>query len=161
RVENVNAMLEDNSEWATFHPLADRELGVRVLLDFGREVVGFHEFEIDAGPDGGGAIVDFHNFEFIQRDGRFNLCEGMNNSFRYITRAGVQRYRTFIRRGFRYSWLTIRNLKRPLRIRYIRVIQSTYPNSGGGEFACSDSKLNEIWSVGVRSVRCCSEDTYT
>ena len=36
---------------------------------------------------GGGTrrtILDFHNFEFIQPDGRYNFAEGMNNSFRYI-----------------------------------------------------------------------------
>jgi hypothetical protein len=157
-VENVDALLDDNGEWTIFHPPRDESLGLRVLFDFGREIVGFHEFEVDA-PQG--AIIDFHNFEFIQRDGRFNLCEGMNNSFRYVCRAGLQRYRTFQRRGLRYSWMTLRNLKTPLRMRFARVIQSTYPQTRSGEFHCSDRKLEEIWNVGVRSVRCCSEDTYT
>ena len=30
-----------------------------------------------------------------------------------------------------------------------------------GTLDLSDSVLEEIWNVGVRSVRCCSEDTYT
>src|SRR5439155_9279749 len=135
-----------------------KDASVRLLLDFGREVVRWHEFELNAPA---GAIIDDHNFEFIQRDGRFNLSEGMNNSFRYICRDGAQRYRTFMRRGFRYSWLSFRNFKRPIRVRFVRVIESTYPQAGGGSFACSDDKLNAIWNVGVHSVRCCSEDTYT
>jgi hypothetical protein len=155
RVDDAANLLSDG--WTTIHPAHDGA-GVRVLLDFGREVIGFQEFEIDAGA---GTVVDFHNFEFIQKDGRFNLCESMNNSFRYVCRDGVQTYKTFLRRGFKYSWITLRNFTRPVRLRNVRVLMSTYPQTSAGSFACSDEKLTEIWRVGVHSVRCCSEDTYT
>jgi hypothetical protein len=160
QIDQPGAMLEDNSDWTTIHPAHDGA-GVRVLLDYGRELVGFQEFEIDAGAGGAGTIVDVHNFEFIQRDGRFNLNESMNNSFRYICRDGVQRYKTFLRRGLKYSWMTLRDFHQPVRVRFVRVQMSTYPQSGAGQFACSDKMLDEIWKVGVHSVRCCSEDTYT
>lgn len=156
RVDHAGALMEDNDDWTVIYPA--NKADVRLLLDFGKELVGFHEFEIDA-PEG--AIVDVHNFEFIQRDNRINLAEGMNNSFRYVCREGVQRYRTFLRRGFRYSWISFRNFNRPLRVRFVRVLMSTYPLARGGEFACSDPMLDKIWDVGVHSVRCCSEDTYT
>jgi len=163
RIDNPTALLHDNADWTTIYPIPPQDSrkktpSVRLLIDFGRELVGYHELEIDAEA---GTIIDDHNFEFIQRDGRFNLAEGMNNSFRYICRQGVQRYRTFIRRGFRYSWLSFRNFKRPIRVRFVRAILSTYPQTHAGEFACSDDKLTAIWNVGVHSVRCCSEDTYT
>ena len=103
---------------------------MRVLFEFARELIGFQEFEIDAGG-AAGTIVDFHNFEFIQRDGRFNLNESMNNSFRYICRAGVQRYKTFLRRGLKYSWMTLRDFREPVRVRHVRVIMNTYPPTGG------------------------------
>ena len=156
-VEEPAALQRDNAQWTTLRPAAGGA-DTRLLLDFGREVVGYHEFEIDAPA---GTIVDDHNFEFIQRDGRINLAEGMQNSFRYVCRDGLQRYRTFVRRGFRYSWLTFRNFKRPIRIRFVRVLMSTYPVARQGDFACSDPLLNRIWEVGAHSVRCCSEDTYT
>jgi alpha-L-rhamnosidase len=159
-VDNPSALLTDSDDWTTIQPFGIRhsEIGTRLLLDFAHEVVGYHEFELDAPA---GAILDNHNFEFIQRDGRFNLAEGMNNSFRYICREGVQRYRTFVRRGFRYSWLTFRNFNRPIRIRFVRMLMSTYPQTGAGDFECSDALLNDIWRASVLSVRCCSEDTYT
>jgi len=157
RVENPNAMLDDNAEWTTLFPAHDGA-GVRVLFEFERELIGFHEFEVDAPA---GAIVDFHNFEFIQRDGRFNLNESMNNSFRYVCRGGVQRYKTFLRRGLKYSWMTLRDFREPVRVRHVRVLMNTYPPTGAGEFGCADEKLTKIWEVGVHSVRCCSEDTYT
>ena len=156
RVDHLDAVLHDTADWATVHPVAGAD--VRILLDFGREVVGYHEFEIDAPA---GAIIDNHNFEFIQPDGRFNLAEGMNNSFRYVCREGVQRYRTLVRRGFQYSWFSFRNFERPIRVRFIRVLMSTYPQARQGAFACSDAWLDRIWEAGAHSVRCCSEDTYT
>ncbi|HZZ41686.1 MAG TPA: family 78 glycoside hydrolase catalytic domain [Tepidisphaeraceae bacterium] len=156
RVDHRDALMEDNDDWTIIYPADHADM--RILLDFGKEVVGFQEFEIDAPA---GAMVDVHNFEFIQRDGRINLAESMNNSFRYTCREGAQRYRTFIRRGFRYSWMSFRNFSRPIRVRFVRVIMSTYPLTRAGEFACSDAMLNQIWEVGVYSVRCCSEDTYT
>jgi hypothetical protein len=155
-VENPHSLLHDTADWTMIHPVMGAD--VRILLDFGKELIGYHEFEVDAPA---GAIIDNHNFEFIQPDGRFNLAESMNNSFRYVCREGVQRYRTLLRRGFQYSWFSFRNFNRPIRVRFVRVLMSTYPQAGQGAFACSDDKLSRIWEAGAHSVRCCSEDTYT
>jgi hypothetical protein len=57
--------------------------------------------------------------------------------------------------------MTLRNLRQPMRVRFVRVLMSTYPPTGAGSFECSDAKLTAIWRTGVHSVRCCSEDTYT
>ena len=114
-------MMDDNADWTTIHPAHDGA-GVRVLFDYGREVIGFQEFELDAPA---GTVVDVHNFEFIQRDGKFNLNESVNNSFRYVCREGVQRYKTFHRRGLKYSWMTLRGFKRPVRVRLVRVVMNT------------------------------------
>lgn len=150
------AIIGQTADWTIIGPSRDGD--VRLLVDFGKEVVGFQEFEVQAPA---GAILDFHNFEFIQRDGRINLSEGMNNSFRYVCREGYQAYRTFVRRGFRYSWISVRNLSSEIKIRGVRVIMNTYRQTGAGDFVCSDPALTEIWKVGAHSVRCCSEDTYT
>ncbi|HEY1685498.1 MAG TPA: family 78 glycoside hydrolase catalytic domain [Tepidisphaeraceae bacterium] len=156
KIDSPSALLNENEDWTTIYPSQAGD--VRFLLDFGREVIGFHEFEIDAPA---GAIIDFHNFEFIQRDGRKNLAEGMNNSFRHISSGGMQHYRSIVRRGFRYSWMSLRNFRSPARIRLVRIRMSTYPFTNAGDFACSDDRLTEIWKAGVHSVRCCAEDTYT
>jgi hypothetical protein len=156
-IENAQALLSDNAEWAVLPPTPEA-CDVRVLLDFGREILGHHCFEIDAAE---GTILDFHNFEFIQADGRENGSEGMNNSFRYICRNGRQTFRSLQRRGFQYSWLIARNLRMPLRIRAISVEFTTYPQNRHGSFWCNDQLLNQIWEVGAHTIRCCSEDTYT
>src|SRR5690606_27616529 len=98
-VDEPSALLHDTPDWTTIHPVEGGDADVRLLLDFGEEILGFQAFEIDAPA---GTIVDGHGFEFIQRDGRINLNEGVNNTFRYICRAGVQRYQTSTHRGLRY-----------------------------------------------------------
>jgi hypothetical protein len=157
RIDEPQSLLTDNAEWAVVHP-PENGADARLLLDFGDEVVGYHEIEIDA-PEG--TVLDNQNFEFIQRDGRFNLADGMNNSFRYVCREGTQHYRTFVRRGFRYSWLVLRNFDRPVRIRSVRAVLSTYPVDGQGSFSCSELLLERMWHAGARTLRCCTEDTYT
>ncbi|MCE5197389.1 MAG: family 78 glycoside hydrolase catalytic domain [Armatimonadota bacterium] len=156
QVDNPEGLLS-GSEWTTVHPAPDG-CDVRLLLDFGAEVVGYHAFEITASA---GTIVDFHNFEFIQPDGRYNFAEGMNNSFRYICRDGRQSYKTYLRRGFRYSYMILRNLREPVKLKGVKTLFCTYPQSNRGSFASSDALLNRIWKVGAHTLRCCSEDTYT
>ncbi|HHV45028.1 MAG TPA: family 78 glycoside hydrolase catalytic domain [Firmicutes bacterium] len=155
RIEAVEALLSDNHQWTTVYPVPGKD--VRILLDYGDEVVGFQRLEVEA-PEG--TILDFHNFEFIQPDGRYNFAEGMNNSFRYICRGGRQSYQTFVRRGFRYSYVTIRDFHQPVRFRKLEVLHNTYPQRNTGSFQCSDALLNRIWQVGARTLELCSEDTY-
>jgi len=156
RIEGADGLVS-GTEWTTVHPPDDGS-DVRLLLDFGKEVVGHHRFEVMA-PEG--TIVDFHNFEFIQPDGRINLAEGMNNSFRYICHDGAQTFQTLLRRGFQYSYVILRNLTGPVRLRGVQAIMATYPQSRRGSFACSDAQLDRVWAVGAHSLRCCAEDTYT
>jgi len=156
RVDAPAALQRDNADWTTVHPTEGAD--TRLLLDFGDEVVGWQEFEVDAPA---AAVLDGHGFEFIQPDGRKNLAEGMRNTFRYVCREGVQRYRTFVRRGLRYLWLSVRHHGRPVRIRFVRTLLNTYPPTGHGHFACADARLERIAAIGARALRCCSEDTYT
>ena len=130
---------------------------MRVLLDFGAETVGCHTFEAFAEE---GTIIDFHNFEFIQPDGRENYIENMNNSLRVVCRGGYNKFTSLQRRGFQYSYVTVRNCK-SIKIKGLSVIEMTYPQLNRGVFFSSDYRLNKIWETGSNSLRLCSEDTYT
>ncbi|MEO7719263.1 MAG: family 78 glycoside hydrolase catalytic domain [Capsulimonas sp.] len=156
RTERLDGLLS-GSDWTTVFPDPEGR-DVRILLDFGREIVGPHKFEIIASE---GTILDTHNFEFIQPDGLYNFAEGMNNSFRYICREGRQSYQTYLRRGFQYSYLILRNLQDPVKIKGFQTLYSSYPQSRRGTFASSDAKLDRIWQVGADTMRACAEDTYT
>jgi hypothetical protein len=149
-------LLSGNGAWRLDPPAKGHD--IRMLVDFGKMLVGNVEFSIDAPED---AMLDFHFFEFIQVDGRINLANGMNSSFRYTCREGMQSFRSLQRRGFQYMYVTARNLGRPLFIYDLKVCISTYPQRRLGNFACSDEQLNRIWQVGADTLRWCAEDTYT
>ncbi len=156
QIENSGELL-GGADWTTIHRPSDGS-DVRVLLDWGTQILGFHRFEISA-PQG--TILDCHNFEFVQPDGRRNFAEGMNNSFRYVCREGTQSYQTLVRRGFGYSHLILRAMSGPVRLRGVAAVFNSYPQTRRGRFACSDAKLDRIWEVGAHTLRMCAEDTYT
>ena len=139
----------------TVNPSPDGH-AVQLLLDFGREIVGFLEFELSAST---GAILDFNCFEGIQ-EGRWLFTERLNNTMRYTTRSGWQRFRSHVRRGFRYALITIRNLSEPLYIHELRCLLNTYPVDTNPVFEASDSRLNAIWAMSQYTSRLCSEDTF-
>ena len=154
KIERIESMFVDNAEYAIVHP---SENGVEILLDFGQELVGFTEFEVDAPA---GVVMDFNCFEAIN-DGVIQWTRGNRSSFRYVTRQGLQHFVTDWRRGFRYAALTFRNISEPIKIRYIRTLMSTYPAVERGDFQCSDERLNRIWKVGRHTLLCCMEDVFT
>ncbi len=155
-VQGVDGLVS-GSDWTTVNPDPSGN-DVRILLDYGREIVGFQAFEIEAPA---GTIVDFHNFEFVQPDGRYCLAEWVNDSFRYVCRDGRQSYQTLVRRGYQYSYLVLRNVTGPVRLNRVHSLFSSYPQARQGNFACSDAQLDRIWQVGAHTLRCCAEDTYT
>jgi len=154
-LKNPEGFLNDTGEPLVL-PICENAM--RLLIDFGDEIVGPQTFSLDASE---GTIIEVHNFEFIQPDGHHNLPFGMNNSFRYICREGFQEYETLQRRGFRYSWIIVHGHTRPVRLFRFAAIMSTYPQRNIGGFHCNDELLNTIWKVGAHTLRCCAEDTYT
>lgn len=157
KVENAGAICSASSDETIIHPCRDGD--TRILIDFGREIVGYTEFGIDAEA---GVVIDFNFFEAIE-DGKIHfthLVQPMHNSLRYITCKGRQEYISFCRRGFRYVFMTFRNFRKPVKIRKIRCLLNTYPVEHKGQFLCPDERLNRIWKVGKDTVLLCMEDTY-
>ena len=156
----ITNVLQNESElfnrgWAVVR--YDEGKTVRLLFDFGEETVGRVRFTCDATA---GTVLDFHNFEFIQPDGRKNLGEGMNNSFRYVCKEGVQSFCCPVTQGLRYSYLTVRNQTGDVRLKDLCVEETTYPQRRKGRFLCNDWKLNQIYECAANTLRCCSLDTY-
>ncbi len=152
--ESPNALLHDNGTWTTINPQPDGD--VHVVIDFGRETIGYIQMDIDA-PEG--AIIDGNLFEGID-DGGIFWTRNTRSSFRYVCREGRQVFTSHERRGLRYGSFTFRNLSRPLKIRHITHKMATYPVEAKGKFHCSDETLNKIWEVGAYTVRLCMLDTY-
>lgn len=151
---NETAIVSGNE----YFKIPKSDTDTRILVDFGEEVVGFIEFEVFATAK---TTIDFHNFEFIQPDKRRNYAEGMNNTMSYTVKNGYQKYRSIIRRGLRYSYLTVAACSEDIFIKGFKIINSVYPQQNKGDFICSDWKLNRIYECGKETLRCCMEDTYT
>lgn len=127
-----------------------------LTLDFGKELSGYLEWDVDA-PSG--TELDFFCYE-SQHDGIVEHTFSLNNTVRYVCREGRQRYRSPVRRGFRFCRLTIRSPGGAVRIRQVRLNFATYPVPSAGRFRSSDYQLTKIWELCRHTVRVCMEDTF-
>ncbi len=157
RIDNLSALVAASVDDAVIYPPISGD--VELLLDFGKELVGFFDLELSA-PEG--AIIDLNAFEYME-DGRIQWTHGLHNTFRYIARRGWQTWRSVVRRGFRYATLTVRfpqGASEPVRLRGLRCYLNTYPYAYQSQFQCDDALLNDIWDISRHTVRLCSEDTF-
>lgn len=157
QVESPDALLAASPNETVVHAVGEGD--VELLIDFGKELVGFFEIELCAPA---GTVIDLNAFEYME-DGRIQWTYGLHNTFRYIAREGWQSWRSVVRRGFRYATLTVRfpqGAKEPVRLRGLRCYLNTYPYAYQAQFACSDALLNDIWEISRHTVRLCSEDTF-
>jgi hypothetical protein len=155
-VENPAGLIHDNPEATTVHPSSQGD--VELLYDFGEQNCGYYEFELEAPA---GVQVDLYGLEYIAPDGRLQHSWGNRNGLRYITKEGVNRFTSLKRRSGRYLFVTLRNQPSPVRIRHLRLVESTYPVNCLGSFSCSDARLDRIWDISTRTLKLCMEDTFT
>lgn len=161
-IKQWSAMLFNSPDYTTIRRPVDGDL--ELLLDFGKETVGYLEFDLSAPA---GVVIEFNAFEYLGPNNPDSIqwTNGLNNTLKYTTRAGWQKYRSITRRGFRYAVLVFRfpppeETKEPVCLRNICCHQNTYPYSDRGDFRCSDDLLNNIWEICRHTVRLCSEDTF-
>jgi alpha-L-rhamnosidase len=140
----------------TVAPMRPRE-AQHFVLDFGREVIGWIELDVEAR---GGAAIDLLGFEAIQ-EGAYKLTQLMKNTMRYVCRDGRQMYRSIIRRRFWYLLMVVHRVDSDVTIHGVITRMATYPGVPRGGFRCSDSRLNQIWEISAYTLRLCSEDTFT
>lgn len=145
--------LEPHGEIVLF---PNSHLDIEVILDFGEEVSGYFGFDIDSEP---GVTVDIEFSENI-RNMQIEYPMDTNSAIRYITKAGKQSYKAKNRNGFRYAILTIRGLRKIVRLNSIHVTQELYPVNLNYNFSCSDEYLNKIWEISRRTLHLCMEDAY-
>jgi alpha-L-rhamnosidase len=127
------------------------------LIDFGRLLIGWIEFEVEAAA---GTTLDLLGYEGVQ-DGRPQMTAWMNNSLRYVCREGRQTYRSALRRGLRYLIVAVHGAASETVLHNVSPRLSTYPWNIQGAFRCSDPRLNQIWELCAYTLRLCSEDTFT
>jgi hypothetical protein len=125
-----------------------------IVLDFGRVITAYLELKL-SGVAGG--MVDIGYAERLI-DGHFNNALEGQYADRYIMRDGEQTFRSFAWRGFRYVKLRFRSCFKPVIIRSVRAIVTTYPYEERGAFHCSDETFNAIFDICRYTVRLCSNE---
>ncbi len=156
-VEDSNALLYADADCTVVHPTPGHD--IELCYDLGEQNVGFWNFALFAEA---GTILDLSAVEYITPEGKVqHTGSGYRNTMRYVCREGYNRYSSMRRRSGRYLFLTVRNAKKPVRIQFVRLIESTYPVVPEGDFISSDYRLNRIYEIATRTMKLCMEDVFT
>ncbi len=137
-------------------PVPDGE-AQRYLIDFGRLLMGWLEIEVEAPA---GTTFDLLAYEAVQ-EGRPQITTFINNTLRYVCRAGRQTFTSTLRRGCRYLIVAVHGNAGEALLHRATVRLSTYPWDIQGAFRSSDARLNQVWEMCAYTMRLCSEDTFT
>ena len=125
-----------------------------VVLDFGRVITAYPRIELE-GVAGG--MIDIGYAERLV-DGRFNNAIEGQFADRYTMKEGRQVYQPFTWKAFRYLKIRLRRCQKPVRVRSLQGVVSTYPYEERGDFESSDQQLNSVWEISRRTIRLCSNE---
>lgn len=156
RIDQPQAPISDGIQCATIFPASEGDL--ELCYDLGEQNCGYYEFELEAGA---GTIIDIFGIEYICREKGIQHTWSNKNGMRYICRGGKNHYLSLKRRSGRYLYLTIRNQTSAVKLRKLRLVESTFPVRKVGAFECDDAQLNRIWEISERTLKLCMEDVFT
>jgi len=128
---------------------------VRLIMDMGRIVSGFPQFEVEAPT---GTVLDFAYVE--------DPITGPSTGFgrhlgtRYVARGANDRFQVFDSNGLRYAYLLVHGVTGPVTLRSFSIKENLYPWAKGAGFECSEKALNRIFQAGIRTVQLNSHDAF-
>lgn len=154
--EENQGILWDNDLTTVIH-LPEAGDARRILLDFGTIHVGPVSAVLEAAE---GTVIDLYGFENADSH-EIDFTPGLNNGMRYICKEGWQSFQGMARLGFRYLLVTVRNASRPVTLRDLHHLHTTYAVTRAGEFACSDMMLTRIFEMCRETNLLCTEDSFT
>lgn len=134
----------------------------RVLIDFGRTVVGSLGIRIEGAV--GGEIIDTLHCETLATGSLVPDFEPdkhcrMAFSHRLVCRKGKSEHVFYHPFGFRYLVLVVRDSGSELCVRpFLRT--ALYPMEIAGSFHSSEPGVDEIWQACAWTQQCCSMDAY-
>ncbi len=154
---SISRLLMGGGQAAVLDPSDDGN-GVAIIFDFGREINGAIELDLEGVE---GAIVDIAYDEGLGNERLPVIVNSYGFADRYVLGSGRQLVgNVFAERGFRMVQVVIRNFDRPVKIVSARAVDRTYPFIGRGTFYSSDALLNGIWKVCADTINACSTDTF-
>ncbi len=133
--------------------------GAALIFDLGGKTLGRVFIDYDA-PEG--TTFDLAFTEDMHRGRPWILKRfGIYTSARTIARGGKAHFETFKPYGLRYLQINVHSPAGPVHLDKVGVFSQIYPYDKTGSFTCSDPMMNQIWALGWRTLRVCSEDSYT
>lgn len=126
--------------------------GKELLVDLGTMAMVYTEMDLEA--DEGIALTIQYALRY--QDGMPREVFGDGNS--YITRQGKQHFITTDQWCSRYVSLKVDTGE--ILINNLSFINRLFPFERKGSFECSDSLLNELWKMGVKTIEVTSDDAY-
>ncbi len=158
RVETSIAAPVTGTEQAAHFPVEVRVPpggAVRLVMDMGRIVSGFPQFEVEARR---GTVLDLAYVEDpITGPG---TGFGRHLGTRYVARGENDRFQVFDPNGLRYAYLLIHSSSSPVTLKSFSVKENLYPWVEGASFECIDQALNRIFQAGIRTVQLNSQDAF-
>jgi alpha-L-rhamnosidase len=128
---------------------------VRLVMDMGRIVSGFPQFEVVAPA---GAVLDL---AYVEEPITGPAADsGRQLGTRYVARGSDDRFQVFDSNGLRYAYLLIHGATGPVTLESFSVEENLYPWTEGAGFECSDEALNRIFQAGIRTVQLNSHDAF-
>ncbi len=132
------------------------EENIYLLLDLGQEESGYFDLEITAVP---GTTIDIAYGEHLE-DLRVRAeIGGRHFSGKYVSAGGREHFTYYNKRmGARYLQLFVH--AKEITLHYAGILPANYPIEKKGQFFCSDALHNQIYQIGLRSLRLCMHEHY-
>jgi len=166
--ENLSVAVEmahraRQEQTTTFHQwplsLAQGKLSEFAVLDFGREITG--HVRLFFKPAAVGQKIDIGYDETLDANGLPNPRRTyVHFADRFYLADGQKEVEVYGGRGFRYLLVDVASGKGGLVLTGAEIDERTYPIAHRGEFTCSDSVLNRLYTTGLNTTRLCMLDTY-
>lgn len=131
------------------------EKGLALTFDFGMEIAGHVEIELDA-PAGG--EIDLCGAELLAEGRPWCRRKKGNYASIYVTKDGRQSWRSFSWTGLRYLHVVMRGFTGGVRIVRIGVWRRQAALDFKAKFKSSDELLNRIWDAGLHTIAVNSQD---
>lgn len=155
QVENAKSLLRPETQGdqeftvKLSHPAMVAQNAPSIVLDFGKEVVGWVELKSDAD------VAATVTIQYGESKGEMEHQPYLGVDPLYIPPHGVAHGP---KSAFRYAKVTFVGASAPLRFEYIRLNGIYYPVKYRGSFSSSDELLNRIWEVGAYTAHLCMQD---
>lgn len=155
-IVNESSLLAGSHSYAVVH--ADKPGSFpAVILDFGKEVVGYPEV-ILAGFTGGSMSLWYGESLDLQRVDSLIMDRGGDEV--HGAGSGEIVYTPYHRRAFRYLKLCFNACEEHVYIKSVKLNLVHYPYIEAGSFECSSTLLNRIWEISVYTAKLATQNHF-